>query len=323
MSIKVMSMIWEIKFPCVQAKMIALKMADCGNDEGTQIFPSVASVQLATGCSKSTVKKYLKQFDDIGLLRITEREAGGYKTYGSRRQFNMDMLRSLHAGELELVFVKGDVKDRVLQVCHISMRAPGDPVVCRTRPAEVAQGGGGMGRGGRPTTPNRKGTVIDPPLSSARGDFQSEFDCLSTDENRERIVRLFLRPVADEVRIEHSNPQTMFSRVIDACSSLSDDVLIAGANQVAITRKKVISPKCLIDCINAAEREFPKHAANPTTSKTTITKEGNPQNWAAWLKFAEAHRREQKYYALHRIMLMSNQVDVESEWPPTKSQIEY
>jgi len=93
MSIKVMTMVWECKFPCVQTKMIALKMADCGNDEGAQIFPSVRTITQATECSRSTIQKYLKQFHDVGLLVVTERETGGSQTYGSRRQFNMGNFR--------------------------------------------------------------------------------------------------------------------------------------------------------------------------------------------------------------------------------------
>lgn len=172
MSIEVMQLVWNSKFPCAQTKMIALKMADCSNDEGAQIFPSIATVVMKTECSRSTVHKYLKQLDEVGLLVVAERETGGHKTYGSRRQFNMDMLRSLGARETELVFV-GPPKERVLAIQEMS-RGPSDKgAVGRRGPSEVIQGSVQTRQGGRPTDPTLKRTLNNLSLSGGRESFNS------------------------------------------------------------------------------------------------------------------------------------------------------
>ena len=134
-----------------------------------------------------------------------------------------------------------------------------------------------------------------------------------------RIAESFLIPVCAEVRIEHANPTALFTRVADACKGLDDSILAEAANQVALTRKKVMSPRCLLDCVEAAKKLARVQAPQSGDEAVTITKADDPQQWAAWHRFCEKNERERKYATLLKLMSMSSQINVESEWPPTKA----
>jgi hypothetical protein len=115
-SIKVMTLVWEVEFPQLAAKMVALKLADCASDRGDSIFPSVETIERTTGCVQSTVRKWLFAMEHCGLLKVVKRSPGGAQANTTRRAFDMDLLRRLSptvdaagkevAPELKLVEVR-------------------------------------------------------------------------------------------------------------------------------------------------------------------------------------------------------------------------
>lgn len=95
MAIKIMTMVWEAEFPNIASKMVALKLADCANDDGENIYPSVGTVERATGCSASTIRKWMFAMEHCGLLEVVERSGGGTRKDTTIRRFNLAALESL------------------------------------------------------------------------------------------------------------------------------------------------------------------------------------------------------------------------------------
>ena len=98
MSVRVMTLVWDVEFPNLSAKMVALKLADCANDDGRNIFPSVRTIKRTTGCAKSTIRKWLFAMEFAGLLLVKERSAGGANNDTTIRAFDMARLRALADG---------------------------------------------------------------------------------------------------------------------------------------------------------------------------------------------------------------------------------
>lgn len=69
-------------------KLILLKLIDACEDDGSRIFPAVATVARAAQCSARQVQRELRVFVDVGLLRVV-REGG--KGPGSTREYAMDL----------------------------------------------------------------------------------------------------------------------------------------------------------------------------------------------------------------------------------------
>ena len=80
MSIKVMSLVWDTDFSATE-KLVLLKLADCGNDEGESIYPSVLLIAQQTGLSERSIRYTLKQLRFYEVIKVAN-EADGkkYKT---------------------------------------------------------------------------------------------------------------------------------------------------------------------------------------------------------------------------------------------------
>lgn len=72
--------------PC--RKLILLKLIDACEDDGSRIYPAVATIARAAQCSPRQVQRELAGFVDIGLLAIV-REGG--KGPGSTTEYRMDL----------------------------------------------------------------------------------------------------------------------------------------------------------------------------------------------------------------------------------------
>ena len=148
--------------------------------------------------------------------------------------------------------LEGPPGERVLAIKELSRGPLSGGAVERAGPPEVIQGPVETCQGARPTGPTLKRTLNNLSLSGGEGKFQFIFE--EFEGERLRIAESFLIPVCAEVRIEHANPTALFTRVADACKGLDNSILAEAANQVAHTRKKVMSPRCLLDCVEAAKK---------------------------------------------------------------------
>lgn len=112
MSIRLMSMVWEVQFPTQSQLLAALKLADFANDDGGSIYPSRNRLAYHCQCSETTAKVVLRCFRECGLL-IVVKEGGNGPRDTTEYCFDLDLLRALADGrctitgggeELEIVW---------------------------------------------------------------------------------------------------------------------------------------------------------------------------------------------------------------------------
>lgn len=88
MSARLLGLAFGARMPSLAAKVVLLKLVDCCDDDGRNIFPSVATLANAAECAERTVQRVLKLFCAIGLLRMV-REGGSGK--GNTRCYELDV----------------------------------------------------------------------------------------------------------------------------------------------------------------------------------------------------------------------------------------
>lgn len=98
MSIRIMSQVWEIRFPTQSQLLIALKLADFANDEGGSIYPSRSRLADEAQCSETTVKVALRGFRSIGLLKVTQ-EGGKGPRDTTHYAWDLRLLKALADGK--------------------------------------------------------------------------------------------------------------------------------------------------------------------------------------------------------------------------------
>ena len=72
MSIALMTEVWKLDLQAPR-KMVLLALADNANDEGTNCFPSVATIVEKCSMSERTVQGHLQALEETGLIRRKER----------------------------------------------------------------------------------------------------------------------------------------------------------------------------------------------------------------------------------------------------------
>jgi hypothetical protein len=98
MSIRVMTVVWEVQFPTQSQKLIALKMADYASDNGNSIFPSNESLAKRSGCDERTVQRTLKAFRDCGIIHLIKQGGNGPKDT-NEWWLNVPLLKQIADGE--------------------------------------------------------------------------------------------------------------------------------------------------------------------------------------------------------------------------------
>lgn len=96
MSVTLMGLCWRIEWPSHNMLLVALKLADCANDEGENIYPSVGRVSRETKLGESTIRREIAAMEECGLLEVVQ-EASGNKWNRSTtiRRFDTEKLRAL------------------------------------------------------------------------------------------------------------------------------------------------------------------------------------------------------------------------------------
>jgi hypothetical protein len=72
-SVRVMALVWDADIGTPTHKLVALKLADCANDRGESIYPSIATIVRDTELSRHAVTETLSAFRRDGLLVVTRR----------------------------------------------------------------------------------------------------------------------------------------------------------------------------------------------------------------------------------------------------------
>ena len=101
MSVDLMRLCWRVEFPSPAMSAVAVKLADCANDDGENVYPSVGRIERETRLGASTVRRVLAAFEEAGLLAVVA-EASGNKWNRSTtiRRFNVGLLHALSAREV-------------------------------------------------------------------------------------------------------------------------------------------------------------------------------------------------------------------------------
>lgn len=91
-----MSDVWRLDLPTVE-KMVFLIIADHANDEGTQSYPSQATISVKASLSVRTVQRAINSLTERGYIRVFKHSGGSASTRDDRRphlyQINVALLR--------------------------------------------------------------------------------------------------------------------------------------------------------------------------------------------------------------------------------------
>jgi len=89
-------------------KLVLLKLIDACEDDGTRIFPAIATIARAAQCSKRQVQRELQAFREIGLVSLV-REGGKGPRSTNEYALDLDVLQRLGREGWEAVTgLKGD-----------------------------------------------------------------------------------------------------------------------------------------------------------------------------------------------------------------------
>lgn len=107
-----MAKIWDTPFPTLSMKLVALKLADCGHDDGESIYPSIERVARETGCSASTVNEVIADFEAAGLLIVVKQGVGNRRGHSSTiRKMSLSTLDRMVGGSLMWAAAQRPVRD--------------------------------------------------------------------------------------------------------------------------------------------------------------------------------------------------------------------
>lgn len=101
MSIELMTLVWKVPFPTSTQMVVALKLADHAEDDGSKIYPGRASLAERARCSESSVKLILKMFREAGILIVVE-EGGRGPHDTTRYKMNVGLLQAIALGEVSI-----------------------------------------------------------------------------------------------------------------------------------------------------------------------------------------------------------------------------
>lgn len=168
MSNAVQGYVWDITFPTQSQKLIALKLADHSNGEGTNVWPSKARVAREVGCSETTVQLTLKVFRNCGLLEVLE-EGGKGPGDTTKYRLNVQVLRELAA---ERRTIEGTANNLILTPNLTPNKgSESDGIENRWDRAKKAKGSDRPKKGvgiTDPEPPSKNPHSLEPPFSASK-----------------------------------------------------------------------------------------------------------------------------------------------------------
>jgi hypothetical protein len=99
MSWRLFSTASDAEVPTQSHLLVLLKLVDCCDDDGRNIFPSVATVAKFAKCSSRTVQRVIGEFCRIGLLHRV-RDGGQGRGSTAHYEMDIDLLARLRRAEL-------------------------------------------------------------------------------------------------------------------------------------------------------------------------------------------------------------------------------
>src|SRR5690554_1981590 len=93
MSVRMSSLVWD-RFPGKGSeRLLMLALADCANDDGASIYPSVPTLASKAAMTDRRVRQILAVLRDAGWIAIDQQGKGGVKTGTTRYSMNVPKLR--------------------------------------------------------------------------------------------------------------------------------------------------------------------------------------------------------------------------------------
>lgn len=99
MSAALLGLALKAKLHSQTRKMVLIKLVDCCHEDGTRIYPSLATIAEDAECSVQTARRVMQSFVRVGLLRLV-REGGAGARSTNHYEMDVDMLARLRRREL-------------------------------------------------------------------------------------------------------------------------------------------------------------------------------------------------------------------------------
>lgn len=91
MSIRVMTFVWDARLPTAE-KIVLLVIADHANDDGSNAWPSIATIARKASMSERSVQRHIKSLEQAGVLRVEQQGGGTAKMRSDRRPNRYDVV---------------------------------------------------------------------------------------------------------------------------------------------------------------------------------------------------------------------------------------
>lgn len=301
MSVAVMALVFKARLGCVYRKAVALKLADCADDDGQNIWPAVSTIAEQSEVSERTVQNKLHELVALRLIEVVK--LGGGAGHTTCYRFVMDALHDLARRKIEVD--DGGEEPRLVAVSQPENPAPGAPISSDENGAPGAPFDKNPAPGapitphattekGAPGAPDPSGTTqypSSPPQPPAgrgerRGrDRGSEIEqvlhTLRTERpQRGRVIDLLLAPVVTQRRLDAPSASGTLASLADwpKAAEASDAVLQAAAAWLLETRKATVKPADFQDALKA----------DHVRAADQVWLERHSPEWWAWVRHLEA-----------------------------------
>ena len=211
MSIRLMTLVWDVRWPTQNHLLVMLKLADHANDDGGKVWPAVATIALQAQCSERTVQNVLKALRDCGLATVTRPGGGSQPTVYA---LNVDLLRALAGKKLEGSADRIEIPDEAYSYDIHTGATVAPPVVAPVQPA-TERGANEGGRGAKLLHPNHH---LEPSRETSLSEV-SNFDLKSEGAKPSKALPCFTITPADtswEAWLEHFRQNSHRSLAYDA-----------------------------------------------------------------------------------------------------------
>jgi hypothetical protein len=295
MSVRISALVWDAEFPSAAAKLIALKLADCANDDGASIWPARSTIEKQTGLGPTAVKDWLAVMDRAGLTVVDRRGDGRPGSKTTVRRFDLDILRALADGtarwrgagdNLSIVREGGQGGPRGgpgREAAPVAQRPP------RGRTAAPPGPSGGP-------KPSKEPSLTRPHSASARSGLD-ELLVKVTTPDRLRVVDELLRPVLSELPLIAPDPVAALGALADDAAALPLAVLHAARVALLAERAANVKPADIRKALAAARK--PALTAAPQAKSETghglaeLQIARGTGSWKAWLAAVPQERRSE------------------------------
>lgn len=99
MSFKLLVHAWEAEVPTQSHRLVLMKLVDCCDDDGRNIFPKIRNVAAAAKCSHRHTQRVMAEFCRVGLLRRVK-DGGRGRDDANLYEMDIDMLVRLRRAEM-------------------------------------------------------------------------------------------------------------------------------------------------------------------------------------------------------------------------------